>query len=140
MKQGIEVEGRFKGLRTLLCGSAAEFYMFIMREKELSSGIQNVYVSDNNNELDLTHLNLWWHRGDVVMAPNYIVTIERTSIPPLSDVPQWVHFILNASNDSFFNLRPQDQVKFDKDLNVYVSVKETMIRTYPQDFDGDIAL
>ena len=128
MKVGIECEGRFKGLVTLFC-DAKEFDTDA-RLLDLSLlPIQQIYISDHENVLNLNDSDLCnFHRNNVR------ITVERTNF---DSAPYWINIMLVIDNESFWNLRYQDQIKFSKDLNVYSVLKDQMYYTDPADFKSD---
>lgn len=135
MKIGKEVEGRHIGLRTLFC-SADEFMNHANRVAQTAAewNVHQVYISDLNNEMDLSDLNVLLG----TCALKYIVTVECTKVPQY--VAQGIDIMLNIDSSSFWNLRPQDQIKFSKDLTVHSTTLANMTLTVPCDFAGDIDL
>ena len=135
MKIGKEVEGRHIGLRTLFC-SADEFMNQLQKVGQVADewGVHQIYISDLDNELDISDLNVvlgTW-------ALNYIITVECTIVPEY--VGTNINIMLNIDKPSFWNLRRGDQIKFSKDLTVYSASFENMTLTVPEDFSGDVEI
>lgn len=147
MKFGIECEGRFCGLKTLFI-NANELYSPEEMNYVISSNmtrnnlswdlikckvteLQQIYISDNDNLLDLYSpmLKQWSARA--------VVTVERTA---LTEYPSYVNIMLNVPNASFWYLRKDCQFKFSKDMNVFSATKRALIETKPYEFEGDITL
>ena len=134
MHKGIEVEGKFKGLKSIFL-DAEEFLEWNKLTDVLNqhTDIEQLYISDHRNVLDLSanvSLN--------VLAERYHVTVERTYVPRYINVN--VNIMLVIDNESFWNLRGNDQIKISKDLTVYSVPLSGMYKTVPSDFDGDITL
>lgn len=131
MKYGLEVEGRFKGIKTL----------FVSEEEFTNKGfeidcivkdmidIKHLYISDLNNRIDLEH--------EIRLRRDLVVSIERTSVPNVTIDPSITCILLRIDNSSFWALRSTDQVKFSKDHNVFAATVENMSKTIPSDFDDD---
>jgi hypothetical protein len=130
MKVGIEVEGRFKGIKTLFCTAQEFLNNPDIVEIAKNDKCSQIYISDLNNELSLKNLYL------TIIAKSFIITIERTSIN--STPPYWVNIILTVDNPSFWYLNQNDQVKFTKDQYVFAVTKEVMNKSVPADFELDI--
>lgn len=129
-KMGIEVEGRFKGLRTFFL-TADEFNNLLGSSKWPSIGLyQQLYISDHENILDLAK-----HENLLHQAKCVVVTVERTKVPLMVDAS--INIILYVKNDSFWNLKPTDQVKFERDLFVSTMTLENMSITEPWEFEND---
>lgn len=146
MKIGIEVEGRLKGLPTLFM-TANEALVFF-NYKSLKDAVdpqhhkyidqvRHVYVSDHANILYATdYCMVQWK--DMAMP----VTLERTFIDlcDAKEMPANVTIMLTVDSRGFWNLRPQDQVKFSLNEHVHCMAVENMTVTEPKDFEGDIEL
>jgi hypothetical protein len=134
MKLGLEVEGRFKGVQTLFV-SEEEFtnqrFEIDCIIKDMVD-IKHIYISDRNNRLDLEQ--------PLELRRNLLVSIERTSIPNISIDPTITCVLLRVDTESFWALRPTDQVKFSKNHNVRTVTVENMSMTIPTDFDNDVEL
>jgi len=136
MKIGIEVEGRFKGLRTLFMGYGEFFELKsfediegILRDKCL----QQVYISDLDNRIEL--------RKQILrdMSKVAIVTLERTFVDGL--LPEHVRIVLSVPVRTDMRiLRPGDQIKIDQHQHVWEVSKESMITSIPSDFLNDVHL
>lgn len=128
-KLGIEVEGRLKGIKTAFC-SAEEFLSGEYHSR--GYGWVQLYISDHKNIIPLEPLHktisYWSNLG-------FIVTIERTKVPSITNPS--INIILYVKNDSFWNLKPSDQVKFERDLTVRMIPIENMTLTEPWEFEGD---
>lgn len=143
MKLGLEVEGRFKGLRTLFM-SADEARQILDKadaievspsEKALRAllEVQAVYISDHDNTLSPTDAVF-----DLLRESSLVITIEVTKV--FQTWPEDINLMLTVDSSSFWFLRDIDQVKFSKDQNVYAVTKENMSRTHPNEFYQDIEL
>jgi len=132
MKVGTEVEGRFIGLRTLFC-SADEFMdsPSMINARAGQWNVHQIYISDLENKLDLTDLNSFIG----VLALDYIITVECTKVPQYTS--NSVNIMLHIQDESFWRLRPRDQVKFSRDQTVFAVTLENMTHTVPEDFAGD---
>jgi hypothetical protein len=128
MKVGIEVEGRFKGLKTLFV-DYSELYSDDVNAVADEYNCQQIYISDLTNYLDLsedlTYIN-----------DKFIITIERTVIS--NKVNPRLNIMLHIENESFWLLKPNDQIKFSREQFVFATPKDTMFVTLPTDFDQDI--
>ena len=134
MKYGIEVEGRFKGLKTLFM-SAPEM-MACTVERILGYAeerkVQQIYISD------LEGLVLKQNRTLKALAKDYIVTLEVSSVQ--AEVPAYVNIMLNLKCETPMQfLKEGDQIKISQDQNVWAISVENMIRTVPEDFHGDVS-
>jgi hypothetical protein len=129
MKIGIEVEGRYKGIKTLFC-SALEYLMEPLPDL---MRVSHIYISDHENALDITNENVFYE-----IPESHLITVERTEVG--KKPCDRIHVILNVPSDSFWNLRETDQVKFDLNQTVYAVPLEVMYKTKPEDFAGDTTL
>lgn len=128
MKIGLECEGEFDTVESLFM-SAAEF----MSCDDINGWtVKQVYISDHNNELDLYDSRLY-----KLYARGLRVVVEVTEF---KEAPYYVNIMLLINNDSFWNLRANDHVKFSRDLNVYAIKKKSMPYTDPSNFAGDVLL
>jgi len=142
-KIGIEVEGRFTGLKTLFL-SALEFSNEAYLKKALELGdkhtdlkglIKQVYISDLDNHLDLVadpNLTLY------ELSKTYIVTVEVSEVR--EETPEYINIMLNIGCPSFWNLSEVDQFKFSDKQHVFSASVANMSETLPEDFAGDITL
>lgn len=132
MKTGIEIEGRLKGLKSL----------FVSTKEILELGTAKVIQTAR--EQGVVHIEI--PQDVIVNLRNYmfkdfheagfIVTTETTKI--VDEAPDFLNVVLIVENQDFFKLRGVDQIKFvDAELNVYMATVETMVRTYPHEFDAD---
>ena len=125
-KRGLECEGEFQGIRTLFC-SAEEF---ILTQPKFLKSFPHIYISDHENKLLLD--------GPIFVDLDIAgtkVTIERTKF---DKAPYWINIMLYVDNESFWNLRGNDQIKFSRELNVYAIAKKSMIYTDPCQFQSDV--
>jgi hypothetical protein len=139
MKIGMECEGRYKGLPTLFM--TAEEYLAGMQIYTANPSLQammdyprHIYVSDHKGKINTENLVGFW-------SMSRLITIEVTKCPKnRMEWPRNVTFMLTLPVDknNFFGLRDMDQVKFSKQLTVYVADKDTMMKTFPKDFAGDV--
>jgi hypothetical protein len=126
-KIGIEVEGRFKGIKTLFI-QAEEFDDALRIPRECN----HIYISDNENTLDLSaeEWDAWTER--------WLITVDVTDV---CETPRpGLNIMLRIDHPSFWYLKPTDQIKFEQDKNVWTIPVESMYRTFPEDFEGDIQL
>jgi len=130
MKIGNEVEGRMLGIRTLFCTVDELRDVKAPLDQYL---VQQIYVSDHDNVLNLAN-------NDILQALSlkYAITVERTG--GIKCVPEYINIMLVVENKSFWDLQPNDQIKFTKDLHVYAATKRTMTYTPPNDFAGDLEI
>ena len=134
MKIGIEVEGRFKGLKSLFL-TAEEYLDMTSHEIERrasANNVQQIQISDVTNRLDLTVLSLQ------MLADKYLLSIERTKVGP--EYRGKIQVILWIDDESYLNLYPTDQIKFSKNRNVKLIAVENMFDTKPQDFNADVTI
>lgn len=127
MKLGIEVEGRFKGLKTLFFNIDEKINLNIFNNPSfIQIYISKIKTKFQNEKLINDLLN------------KFFITIETDD---LSDIPKYiknkVSIILNIENENFFNLKETDQIKFNKNNNVYCISKESMFKSFPEDFLKD---
>jgi hypothetical protein len=141
MRFGIEVEGRFKGLRTIF-----------VQARQLDGWSDDSFTRNEVIEaLSLNNAHQLYIDGvttlsedvlfglEVFHAMGYVVTIETHELQ--QNFPDWVNVMLHLKDASFFKLKPHDQVKFvNEDRLVYCVTKENMTITTPDQFDGDIDL
>ena len=124
MKIGIEVEGRFKGIKTLFM-SAEEYLVF---NDNVEQQFNAIYISDIENVLPLQSVNL------KALHEKYLITIERSWV---DKVPAYLNIVLHIDIPSVWTLKPTDQIKFEKDLTVKTIPLENLYTTYPADFEQD---
>jgi len=136
MKIGTEIEGRYCGISTLFVGADElhELEAIALRQnvKTIKYAFKQIYISDHENIIDLNSV-LLSH-----LSHKYIITIERTEV--LEEYPDCVNIILSVESPSFWHLKPNCQVKFSKDMNVFAMTKRQMIETKPSEFLNDITL
>lgn len=133
MKIGLEVEGRYKGLRTLFL--IAEEFNRIPSEDIIEIATENkaqqIYISDHNNEV----LNQCTFHGS--QWSTFKVTLEVTQVMFYQDHSA-VHLLLVIPEENVWRLKPTDQIKFSRDHTVYAVPVESMYKTTPEDFFGDV--
>lgn len=127
MKYGKEVEGRFCGLNTLFC--TADEFIHTDVTAHITFEIQQIYISDHSNKLDLTSSIL------KSISNCVIVTVELTELT--APVPKHINVLLTLPWDSFQYLNPNDQIKFSKDNHVFACTKRQMVETFPEEFNDD---
>ena len=153
MKLGKEVEGAYQGLYTLFMDGyeAVTFFEFkSLKERAFPIGsadtiekVEHIYVSDHAGYVmpDSICLAKWKEFG-------LKVTLEVRNVLRREAYPDNVTFMLNItdgaqfSNKSFWNLYPNDQIKFalpvDGSFMVRCVTVGSMTMTAPEDFAGDI--
>jgi len=137
MKWGIEVEGTYKGAPTIFI-DIGELRDLVFNFKSLDDkyAISHIYISDHKNKFNYVHFNLI---GKLLYYYKRRVFIECTKIPTYpDDLLKEIDFVLYIQNENFFHLKKTDQIKFEKNLNVYATLKSNFESTKPSDFEGDI--
>ena len=136
MKFGIEVEGKFKGIKTLFT-SANELKNLsdVLKHcsENLLKDVEQLYISDHENTLDLTEM------GEVLKYTKLfnLVTVEVTKCTEHSDK---IHVMLVIDSPSFWNLNSNDHIKFSRDHYVFATQRKDLEVTIPEDFAGDIEI
>lgn len=125
MHIGLEAEGRFKGIPTLMV--TPEEYM-AGDHLTVTEPFFNIYITDTDNVLDLDELN---RNRDPYKDP--ILSIERTS---LDKVYPNLDIIFNVSVPVWC-LKSTDQVRMNDHRHVWMIPVDCMIRTTPEDYKGD---
>lgn len=135
MKIGIEVEGRFKGLKTLFA-STSDDAMYDAFKAVSDRQIPHLYISCEPS--DLHNLVSYLRNFKDECIPNTLVTVECSEILDIDLDSTYIdHFMLDITPD-VHKLRPQDSIKsHDGDLNVLCTHVETMVRTVSSDFNND---
>lgn len=126
MHIGLEAEGRFKGLPTLM-----------MTPEEFIAGQQylveqpffNIYITDTDNVLDLDIIN---DNRDPYTDP--ILSIERTKIDKLYEN---LDIIYQVPEIPVWFLKSTDQIRMNDGRDVWMIPVDCMIRTTPDDYKGD---
>lgn len=135
MKTGIEIEGRLKGIKSL----------FVSTKEILELGTRKVIQTAR--EHSVVHIeipqdiivNLGNDMFKELYQAGFIITTETTQI--VGEVPDYLNVVLIIENLDFFKLRGVDQIKFvDAELNVYMATVETMVRTFPHEFEADTTI
>jgi len=133
MHLGIEVEGKYKGIKTLFI-SADELWMiplFFEKYAHQAKEIKQLYISDHANELDIrpgSPVLLYKERFD-------LITVERTACAGPHDAE--IHVMLVVEHSDFWALLETDQIKFTRNHYVWAITKGEMHKSIPQDFEGD---
>lgn len=136
-KVGIEVEGRYRGMRALFLSAgvdnftdAAEF----LRE-DYGVGIGLVYISDPEGLVDYMVI------GEIF--DQWVVTID-THVVHMGDRPDNVNLMLRVDHckqhlmfDYVDRMYVCDQIKIERDRMVYVLPWVNVIYTNPDEFEGD---
>ena len=139
-KIGLEVEGKYAGkkLLTYFCSADEFFHTEDIFGKLFDHGVDHIYISDHQNELDLYELAQMFYSTDI------IVTVELTQLNELP--PEGIEIYWNASQASYAQartvkfLRPMDQVKIEHEKCVFSWVVAQAVITLPEDFEGDITV
>ncbi len=139
MKIGNEVEGAFRGIKTLFC-QASELPAFLARKDALINqyGLHHLYVSDWFKLL--TQLQY-----DQLSAIGMPVTIEVTAIPSrarLSNIRYMVAVEVDPVELGFFSnhSRHLDQIKFTTNQHVATARMSDFNTTIPADFMSDVEI
>jgi hypothetical protein len=137
MKVGIECEGILKGLKTLFIETNELDKALDFLNKP--NNIEQIYISDHDNKI----VDYQFYCN---LLPRYSITIEQTQIT-VQDIPRKIHLILRVdkcpSHLMFYSvrlLRPWDQIKFEKEKLVYIFPMSSVIKTTPDEFEGDIEI
>jgi hypothetical protein len=136
-KIGLEVEGKYAGLGllTFFCSAEEFFHMEDIFGKLQDYGVDQIYISDHLNEIDLYEL------GEMFDGVDVIVTVELTQLNALP--PENVEIYWNASQASYAQartikfLRPMDQIKIENEKTVFSWIIGNADITLPEDFEGD---
>lgn len=129
MKFGIEVEGRFKGIKTIFMDQNEIVDNLNLQLFKLFNA-NALYISDLNDELTFKEITKLYK-----ISEKYLVSIETTS-KRLCKYKNF-HIILRIDNSDFFKLKNTDQIKFEHCKSVYTITKENMFKTKPKDFNND---
>lgn len=130
MKLGYEVEGKYIGIKSIFL-DVSEMHRLdtVLNDHR----VNQLYISDHENTLDLgKHSPLGKYLGE------YVVTVERTITSKI--VQDRINVMLVVDNPSFWDLRPNDQIKFTRNNHVYATTVRDMTETDPQEFLGDVHL
>ena len=133
MKTGIEVEGRFRGLRTLF--TSASEYLELTAEGRLAAlmaGHSHLYVSDHSATLqyaDLQHAAL----------DNKVVTLEVDRLPNGLRPSNLTIMLRVPGHADVMAMLPTDMFKFtrDNDRTVKVGTVGSLMHTDEQEFGND---
>jgi hypothetical protein len=136
-KIGVEVEGRFIGLRTLFLDASELEQRDLVNHALANREVQQIYVSDPLNLLGIGVNTVFPMLPS--LSTKYLITVEVNSLGS-APIPEWMNIILNVDNLDVWKLRKADQVKFSDQLNVLATTVQSMTRTVPEDFNGDFTL
>ncbi len=127
MKYGIEVEGKYKGIKSVFLQLSELYNMDLMI---LPKGYNHLYIT---NDTELTE-----DLNDIInlLLVYYNITFETTVVPDkLSDE---VHIMLDIKSDEIWKLKDTDSIKMYSDKNQVKSISiENMYNTNPEDFLND---
>lgn len=126
MHIGLEAEGRFKGVPTLMM-TPEEFQQGL--HKNVTEPFFNIYITDTDNVLDLAAVNA---SRDPYKDP--MLSIERTKIDALYEN---LDIIYQVPDVPVWFLKPTDQVRMNDHRDVWMIPVDCMIRTTPDDYKGD---
>ena len=133
---GTEVEGKFKGIRTLFVKGNQSIYS--IQRRLLDNSIFHIYFGAGNQ----TSVNNW---GIILyfLKNNFLVTLEVKE-SKLGTIPdnlfkyENLHVIIMFKNKNIFKLRNIDSIKLEDDKNVFMIQKECFIKTNKRkDYKGD---
>lgn len=125
MHIGLEIEGRLKGVPTLML--TVEEYSSKMYER-VTEPYGNMYITDLNNELDLEFINA---NRDPFKDP--ILSIERTKVDKQYKNINIIFYV----DAPVWNLKTTDQIKMNDGRYVWMIPVESMVKTVPDDYKGD---
>ena len=135
-KIGFEVEGRLKGILTLL----VDF------DELLSKGVNFILGEASHHKV--SHILVGAHDKEaneitsilrLLSDSQYLVTLECKKLPDVL-LPR-VNYVLVIDNPDIWRMLGTDQIKFvDHALNVKMVALENMTSTHPSDFDADESL
>lgn len=125
MHIGLEVEGRLKGLPTLML-TPDEFRSG--KYKSVKAYYTNIYITDSHNELDLDIIDA---ERDPFNDP--ILSIERSWVDKIYPNLN----IIICVNAPVWSLKPTDQIRMHDGRDVWMVPVESMLRSVPADFEGD---
>jgi len=128
MHIGLEAEGRLKGVPTLNL-TADEFIN--KTYERVTAPYGNIYITDLENILDLDTIDK--ERNPLV---DPILSIERTKVD--RQYPN-INIIIYA-DVPIMMLKDTDQIKVHSGQNVWMISKESMIKSTPEDFEGDFSV
>jgi hypothetical protein len=130
MKIGIEVEGRLRGVPTLFCD--ADY--FIEYPDEVKSalelhGLRHCYISDTKNDLAYPYVGS--------KLAGFLVTMDVTKVFDLTLPKNVTLMVRNPSFSDLQRLRPDDQIKYEENRQVFVFPVGSAIKTQPHEFAND---
>lgn len=130
MKIGVEVEGSYKGLKTLFI---EQNELDKVLDKIKSVDVSQVYISCNMYITGEQFIII-----KKLLKTEKLITIDTAYFDfiPKSIINK-VNIILLVDDSDFFKLKPTDQIKFEIGRKVYTAKKETMIKTLPSDYKRD---
>jgi len=136
MKIGIEVEGRFTGLRTLFLDQREIVDVHKRLDRIATSHwvmIQQIYVTDLKNIIDI------WDEKSILKElydKGFLVTVERTSV--MKEHPDYLHIILRIPSASVAFLSGTDQIKFDLVDHVLMATVESFALITDDEYENDV--
>ena len=137
---GTEVEGRFKGLKTLFVVGDQPYNKILLKLIENPS-IHHIYFGAGNQS-KVTDYNIM-----KAMAEVYTITYEVTAEDYYNTVPidiiknKNIHLIVTLKANGLNNLKETDTLKIEDENNVFTVIKECTQKTNKQiDYEGDIVV
>lgn len=131
-KIGIEVEGRFKGLKTLFIDDTEIDFVYENFNKLIHQYcFVSIYISNLSGKLNNEQQEIINY-----FSLNIVVLIETKRIS-YSTLNSSINFVLRIMDNNVFKLRDTDQIKFEKNLNVKMVTVENMSTTLSEDFSND---
>lgn len=141
MKIGIEVEGRFEGLKTLFMTAREFLSRDVQNVVQLLTfhKVQQLYIVDHLSELDLCSSSF-----DTITKFCYVViTVERKTLEPAARsvlLRSPVELMLYVETPDVLRLRMSDQIKVGAGKHVFVTNIGSMTETVDSDYDNDQTL
>lgn len=132
MKIGIEVEGKYKGLKSVFIDLNE---LRFLDESKIPEGYHHLYIS-----VPLDY-DVFEYNDDIKkVLKKYDVTLEVDSIDDIDEeILKNVHIMLRIYHPDVWLLKNTDSIKFHSENNdVLSSSIETMYRTNPKDFEKDV--
>lgn len=136
MKYGLEIEGRLRGIRSLILQFPEISALGAPAIMKIAQDYKAVHIQIDGFGFDVNEANeamAYW------VSEGYVVSIE-TDVIPFTKV-DGVNYVLVIKDPNFFNLKPTDQIKFvDSNLNVCMIAVENMHYTHPSEFENDVVI
>lgn len=134
-KIGIEVEGRLRGVPTLFLSAGVDNLVLAADMLIRDTGKPcHVYISDELNTLDYEDVGRLFDQCLVTMDVTQVIGVRPRNVTIMFRIdkcPQEHIF------DSTSRLDMNDQIKIERDQNVYVLPFNSAILTFPHEFAGD---